>query len=92
MDDKIFKALADPVRRRIVELLAVRDMSAGDIASKFDITAPSISRHLSHLKSAGIITDKRIGQRIIYSFNPLPLQEILQWIYENLGNVWVKKQ
>ena len=92
MQDEVFKVLSDPVRRKIIELLAVRDMSAGDIASRFDISAPSISRHLSLLKSSGLISDKRSGQKIIYSFNSRPLEDILQWIYENLGNVWVKKQ
>ena len=92
MQDEVFKVLSDPVRRKIIEMLATRDMSAGDIAAKFDITAPSVSRHLALLKNAGIIKDKRSGQKIIYSFNPRPLQDILQWIYENLGNVWVKKQ
>ena len=92
MNDKVFKALSDPVRRKIIEFLAVRDMSAGDIADKFDITKPSISRHLAVLKTAALVTDRHEGQKIIYSFNPPPLQDILQWIYENLGNVWVKKQ
>ena len=55
MNDDIFKALSDPVRRKILEMLGARDMSAGDIADKFDITKPSISRHLAVLKSSGLI-------------------------------------
>ena len=91
MEDEIFKALSDPVRRKILEMLGTRDMSAGDIAGKFDITKPSISRHLAVLKASGLITDKRAGQRIIYSLNASPIRDVMRWFYESFGNVWMKR-
>lgn len=59
-----FKALADPTRRRILELLAQGDLTAGEIAAHFDMTKPSVSHHLNILKSAALITDERRGQNI----------------------------
>ncbi|MDP4132772.1 MAG: autorepressor SdpR family transcription factor [Bacillota bacterium] len=90
MNDEVFKALADPVRRKILEMLGTRNMSAGDIASNFDITAPSISRHLSILKTADLITDKREGQRLIYSLNTYAVREVIKWFYTSFGNIWIK--
>ena len=66
-----FKALADPTRRRILELLAQGDLTAGEIAAHFDMTKPSVSHHLNILKSAALITDERRGQNIVYSVNPV---------------------
>ena len=64
-----FRALADPTRQRILELLACRDLAAGEIAAAFDVTAPSISHHLSVLKQAGLVRYHRVGQQIIYSLD-----------------------
>lgn len=64
-----FKALSDPTRHRILELLKRRDMSAGEIGSNFNMTAPSISHHLSVLRQADLVTGRREGQEIIYSLN-----------------------
>jgi len=61
-----FRALADPTRRQILEDLRDRELAAGEIASRFAISAPSISRHLSVLKSAGLVTERRDGNRIFY--------------------------
>ncbi len=91
MEDEVFKALSDPVRRKILEMLGSRDLSAGDISKKFEITKPSVSRHLSVLKAAGLITDRRQGQRIIYSLNSLPIRDIMRWIYDSFGNIWMKQ-
>ena len=57
-----FKALGDPTRRRILELLSEGEMSAGDIAAHFDMAKPSVSHHLNILKNAGLVTDERRGQ------------------------------
>ena len=92
MEDKVFKALSDPMRRKILLMLSERDMPAGDIASKFDISAPSVSKHLSVLKASGLINSRKSGQKIIYSLNPSPMRNILDWIYNNFGNVWMTKQ
>ena len=63
------QALADPTRRRILELLKKEDLSAGQIGSHFDITAPSLSHHLNILKKADLVIDERRGQEKIYSLN-----------------------
>ena len=77
-----FKALSDPTRRRILELLQERDMSAGEIADCFDMAKPSVSHHLNVLKNAGFILDERKGQNIIYSLNKTIFQEIMKWFFD----------
>ena len=74
------KALSDPVRREILELLKQRRMSAGEICDHFDITAAAISRHLSVLKEADLIRDDRQGKYIFYELNTSVLEEIMLWI------------
>ena len=78
-------ALADPTRRKILKLLKKRAMPAGEIAEKFDISAPAISRHLSILKNADLIRDNRIGKYIIYEINTSVLEEILLWVQNIKG-------
>ena len=63
----VFRALADPTRRQILQDLGPGELAAGDIASRFRISGPSISRHLSILKAAGLVTERRDGNRILYS-------------------------
>jgi DNA-binding transcriptional ArsR family regulator len=63
----VFRALADPTRRQILEDLREVDLSAGDIASRFTIKGPSVSRHLSILKAAGLVSERRDANRILYS-------------------------
>ena len=77
-----FKALADPTRRHILELLARGDMTAGEIAAHFSMTKPSVSHHLNILKSAGLICDQRSGQYIVYSVNLTVFQELVKWFYD----------
>ena len=79
------KALADPIRREILNLLKEGPMTAGDIQSKFDVTFASISRHLSVLKDADLIRDRREGKFIIYELNASILEEVLLWIYSLKG-------
>jgi len=69
MDDVagVFKALADPTRRQILEDLQAGELSAGEIVSRFTISAPSISRHLGVLKSAGLVTERCVANRILYA-------------------------
>jgi len=62
-----FKALSDPTRRKIIQMLKERDMTAGEIAEQFDMTKPSISHHLNILKHAELVIDERKGQNIYYS-------------------------
>ena len=74
------RALADPIRREILNLLKSGRMSAGDITDHFDVTAASISRHLSVLKEADLIRDKREGKYIYYDMNASVLEEIMLFI------------
>ena len=77
-----FKALADPTRRRILELLAHNELTAGEIAAQFDMTKPSVSHHLAILKSAGLVQDERRGQNIVYNVNMTVFQELMKWFYD----------
>ena len=77
-----FKALADPTRRRILELLAQNELTAGEIAAQFDMTKPSVSHHLAILKSAGLVKDERRGQNIVYNVNMTVFQELMKWFYD----------
>ena len=79
------KALSDPIRRDILNLLKQGRLSAGDISSRFDVTGASISRHLSVLKEADLIRDTREGKFIYYDLNASVLEEILLWISELKG-------
>ena len=74
------RAIADPVRRDILNMLKCGRMSAGEITERFDITAAAISRHLSVLKEADLIRDTREGKFIFYELNASVLEEILLWI------------
>src|SRR3954454_19431921 len=80
--DKLFKALNDPTRRRILELLRERNLSAGDIAGRFQMTKPSISHHLDLLKQADLVLAEKSGQFIIYSLNTSVLDECLAWLID----------
>ena len=77
---KTLRALADPIRREILSLLREGRMSAGEIVDHFDVTAASVSRHLSVLKEADLIRDTREGKFIYYELNASVLEEILLWI------------
>ena len=74
------KALADPIRRDILNLLKDGSLSAGDIGSHFSVTGASISRHLSVLKDADLIRDRREGKYIYYELNASVLEEVMLWL------------
>ena len=80
------RALADPIRRDILNLLKGGRMSAGEICEHFDVTGASISRHLSVLKEADLIRDTREGKFIYYDLNASVLEEIMLWIAELKGD------
>ena len=82
---KTLRALADPIRREILDLLRGGRMSAGEITERFDVTAAAISRHLSVLKEADLIRDTREGKYIYYDLNASVLEEIMIWIAELKG-------
>ena len=79
------RALADPIRREILNLLKQGRMSAGEITDHFNVTAASISRHLSVLKEADLIRDERQGKFIYYDLNASVLEEIMLWITDLKG-------
>jgi DNA-binding transcriptional ArsR family regulator len=80
--NSFFKALNDPTRREILELLKTRDMTAGEIADKFNMTKPSISHHLDLLKQAQLVTSIKEGQFITYSINLTVIDELLTWFMQ----------
>ena len=75
--NKVFKALSDDTRREILKLLSSRSMSAGEIAENFNMSKPSISKHLDILREAELVVKDRQGQFIIYSINTSVLQRAL---------------
>jgi DNA-binding transcriptional ArsR family regulator len=75
-----FEALADPTRRRIVELLGARARSAGELVAEFELSAPAVSQHLKTLREAGLVTVRVDAQRRIYALDPAALAEIDDWL------------
>lgn len=80
------KALADPIRREILNLLKDGSKSAGEITDHFPVTGASISRHLSVLKEADLIRDRREGKFIFYEINTTVLEEIMLWVTDLKGD------
>ena len=81
----VWKALADPTRRKILELLKKQDMNAGEIASEFNMTKPSVSNHLNILKQADLVDSEKVGQNVIYSLKTSVLEDMLN-MRSNLTN------
>jgi DNA-binding transcriptional ArsR family regulator len=77
---KTLEALAEPTRRRIIELLAEGERSAGEIASHFPTSRPGISRHLRVLREHGLVRTREDAQRRLYSLDPAPLEELDEWL------------
>lgn len=80
------RALNDPTRREILQMLKRGTMSAGDLAAKFDMSAAAVSRHLAVLKEAELVRDKREGKFIYYTLNASVLEEILLWVKDLRGD------
>lgn len=80
--NELFKALADPTRRKILALLREKDLTAGEIASNFQMSKPSISNHLNILKQAELVYAEKRGQYVIYSLNTTVFQEVIHWLME----------
>ncbi len=78
----VFKALNDATRRQILEMLQKKDLTAGEIADKFQISFPSISHHLDLLKQAQLVTTKKEGQFVYYSLNTTVMDEIMKWLMQ----------
>ena len=75
----LFKALNDPTRREILEMLKDRDLTAGEIADRFNISKPSISHHLDLLRQADLVVSVKEGQFVTYSINTTVMDEMLKW-------------
>ena len=74
------EALSDPTRQRIVELLAERELSAGELAAQFSTSRPAVSRHLRVLRGLGLVNVRNEAQRRLYSLDPAPLAELDAWL------------
>lgn len=89
MDEAVFFALANPVRRQVVMLLLSAERSAGSIAEAFDISRSAVSEHLGVLRQAGLVQETKAGRERIYSLNVQPLVALRDWLapYEKYGSV-----
>lgn len=83
-------AIADPTRRRIIELLAVRERTAGEIVDEFDMSAPAISQHLNVLREAGLVTTRAEGQSRIQALNPDGFDDLESWLQQT-RSVWSRR-
>lgn len=83
--NEALRALSDPTRREIVRLLRRGEMSAGELAERFDMSKPSVSHHFSTLKEAGLITSRRQGQQVLYSLNTTVLEDLMASILGLFG-------
>jgi DNA-binding transcriptional ArsR family regulator len=90
--DAVFKALADPTRRALVDLLRDTDLSVSELTRPFAITQPAISQHLAVLRRAGLIRGRKAGRRRVYRIEPEPFERLERWAGTRLtdpaGHVW----
>ena len=73
-------AIADPIRRRVLELVRDREVPAGELADQFDVSRPAVSRHLRVLREAGLVRERREGRLRLYRADPEPLAELRDWL------------
>lgn len=83
--NKLFKALDDPTRRKILEMLKEKDLTAGEIADEFDMTKPSISHHLDSLKQGNLVVALKKGQFVYYSLNTTVVDDTIKWFFDLLN-------
>ncbi|WP_206340146.1 metalloregulator ArsR/SmtB family transcription factor [Blastococcus litoris] len=83
-------ALADPVRRELVALLAHGEVAAGELAERFPVSRPAVSRHLRVLREAGLVTARAEGKRRLYALDPRPLRELDDWL-EPYRDLWARR-
>ena len=80
-DDAVFLALANPVRRRLLELLADGPRTAGDLAGQFDLSRPAVAEHLQVLRRADLVRDEPVGRQRHYHLTPQPLEQLSDWLH-----------
>jgi DNA-binding transcriptional ArsR family regulator len=85
--DRAFAALSDPTRRRILTLVARGPRQAGEIAERFPVSRPAVSKHLRVLREAGLVESRKIGRARVYQLHPQGLAEARKWM-EDAGRVW----
>jgi DNA-binding transcriptional ArsR family regulator len=73
-------AISDPIRRRVLELVRDRELPAGELAARFDVSRPAVSRHLRVLREAGLVHERRAGRHRLYRADPTPLAEVREWL------------
>jgi DNA-binding transcriptional ArsR family regulator len=78
-------AIADPIRRRVLELVRDEERAAGELAAQFPVSRPAVSRHLRVLRETGLVTERRVGKQRLYRANLEPLAELRAW----LDDYWV---
>ncbi|MBB3085244.1 ArsR/SmtB family transcription factor [Geodermatophilus sabuli] len=83
-------ALADPTRRQLVDLLSHGELAAGELAGRFPVSRPAISRHLRVLREAGLVTSRGEGRRRLYALDPRPLRELDEWL-EPYRDLWAQR-
>jgi DNA-binding transcriptional ArsR family regulator len=83
-------ALADPTRRELVDLLAAGELAAGELADRFPVSRPAISRHLRVLRQAGLVRARTEGKRRLYALDPGPLREIDDWL-ARYRDLWAQR-
>jgi DNA-binding transcriptional ArsR family regulator len=76
----VFRAVSDPTRRQMLELLRIRDRTVTELAEPFAITQPAVSQHLRVLREAGLVDVRKEGRHRVYHLDPLPLQEVFDWV------------
>src|SRR3954471_8299970 len=87
----VFQVIADPTRRRLLEMLGSSELTVNEIASEFDVTLSAVSQHLRVLRLAGLVIDERRGRERVYRLNPDPLQEVHSWVTQNVERFWQRK-
>jgi DNA-binding transcriptional ArsR family regulator len=88
--DGVFKALADPTRREILRLLRAGEMTAGDLAAKFDMSKPSVSHHFAVLEQSGLIGSRKQGRHVYYFLNTTVMQDVLAFTWDLFGTAGKK--
>ena len=81
MSDDVFLALANPTRRRLLELLADGPRTAGDLAEQFDLSRPAVAEHLQLLRRAALVRDEAVGRRRLYHLESEPLEQVADWLH-----------
>jgi DNA-binding transcriptional ArsR family regulator len=86
-DEDVFRAIADPTRRAILDRLRAGPANAGDLASDFRQSRPAISKHLRVLRESRLVSEERVGRERVYSLDPVPLQRVAGWV-EGYRSFW----